>query len=230
MKENSFSKLGGNCSILVGILYVLIGITYLLLPAAQKGASLIDPVQFFPSYTQEPTILTFLYCEFALLAVFAIAAVFAISKKVQSINESWLRWTTNLAFLGYSVMAISYLRGLYLIPKISAAFEVGDASTKAAIVAPGVAGWNNLDPQGWLTFGCVGFWLLVVSLLVLRSDKLPKGLAYIGIVGALANWLVVAGQVAQIEKLISIAAGLGGVIAAPIWFIWMGVTLRQSSS
>ena len=230
MKENSFSKLGGNCSILVGVLYVLIGISYLLLPAAQKGASLIDPVQFFPSYAQEHTIMNFLYWEFVLCAVFAIGAVFAISKIVHSINESWVRWTSNLAFLGFSVMVISYLRGFYIIPKISAAFEAGDASTRAAIVAPGVAGWNNLDPQGWLMFGCVGLWLLVISLLVLRSDKLPKGLAYIGIVGAIANWLVVVGQVAQIEKLISIAAGLGGVIAGPIWFIWMGMILRRPNS
>lgn len=225
MKDNTLSKFGGACSILVGVSYVLIGITYPLVPAALKAGA--DPAQYFLSFAQNPTLPMLLYWEFALGAVLAIAAVPAISEVVRAANEGWVRWTSNLAYLGFAVTAITYFQGLARMPERAAAYLAGDASTKAAIAA---TGGFSLDPQGWLAFGGVGLWVLVVSLLALRSDALPKALAYIGIATAILYWFVVAGYVLQIETMVAIAAGLGGIIAAPIWYIWIGVTLRRASS
>lgn len=225
MRDNTLSKLGGTCSILAGVSYVLIGITYLLLPAAHRVGA--DPSQYFPSFAQNPTLSLLMYWEFAVGAVLAIAAVLAISEIVRPANEGWVRWTSNLAYLGFAVTAISYFRALAVQPRRAAAYVAGDASTQAAIAAS-VA--FNLDPQGWLRFGCVGLWVLVVSVLALRSDALPKALAYVGIAVTILYWFAVAGEVLQIELLTAIAAGLGGIIAAPIWYIWMGLTLRRAGS
>jgi hypothetical protein len=227
MKEKTLSKFGGTCSILVGVSYVLITITYLLLPAGQKVGA--PPAQYFPSFARNPTLAVLLYWELALGALFAIGAVKAISELVRQENEGWVNWTSNLAYLGFAVTAINFLRGLAIVPERAAAYMVGDASTKAVIAAIGT-GVVDLDPKAWFRFGVTGLWILVVNLLALRGGKLPKTLAYVGIAVAILYWFVVASYVLRIEMLTAIAAGLGGIIAGPVWYIWMGLILRRAGS
>ena len=66
----------------------------------------------------------------------------------------------------------------------------GDAAVKAALTVPGTLA--GLDPQGWLRWGSVGVWILVVSLSALRGNIWPKLLAYIGISSGIVYCLVVA--------------------------------------
>lgn len=226
MKEKSLATVGGTCSILVGISYILIGINYLRLPAVQRAGS--DPTQLLPSFAQNPAPLMLQFWVFAVGSLLAFAAVLAISETVRSTSEGWVRWTSNLAILGFAVTAIDFFRALSLQPARAAAFVAGDAATKTVI-----ASTNNLislDPQGWLGFGGVGLWVLIVSLLVLRGRALPRNLGYVGIAVAVLYWVVVAGLVYQRETLVAIAAGAGGIIAAPVWYIWMGLELRRAAS
>ncbi len=226
MKDNTLAKLGGTCSILVGISYIVVGITYVLLPIEQRpgGGS---ASKFLASFAQNPTTLIIEYWAFALGAVLALAAVLAISEHVRSANDGLVRWTSNLAIIGFAVTSINFFRLLALVPGRAAAFATGDAAMKATLAATQAD--LGLDPQGWLGFGGVGLWVLVVSLLALRGNALPKPHAYVGIAVAVAYWLVVAGYVLGAEMLIAIAAGLGGVILGPIWYIWAGLRLRQAS-
>jgi len=223
MKSNTLNQLGGFCSILLGISYVLIGVLYLLLPADQKAGD--DPAAFYTSVAQNPTLIRVYYLIFALGAVVALGAVPAISEGVRSVHEGWVRWTTNLAFLGFAVLAIDFFRTWAFQAFRAAVFVAGDASTRAAIEATD----QGLDPQGWLGFGAVGAWVLVVSLLALQGSIWPRTLSYLGIAVAILYWLVVVSFVFNIGILLSIVAGLGGVILAPIWYIWVGLRLRQAS-
>lgn len=209
---------------LLGVSYLVIGINYLLLPADQKAGSALD--SFLPSLAQNPTPLTIQYWAFALGAVVALAAVLAISEAVRPANEGWVRWTSHLAVLGFAVVAINNFRNLAFQLDRATAYVGGDAALKAAIE---VSGPFSLDPQGWLGFGAVGLWVLVVSWLALRAGRWPKPLAYVGIAVSVAYGLVVAGFVLNLELLIAIAAGLGGIILGPIWYIWLGWTLRRAS-
>ena len=52
MNNNTLGKLGGLCSILLGVSYVLVGALYLLLPADQKSAP--DDLAFYTSVAQAP--------------------------------------------------------------------------------------------------------------------------------------------------------------------------------
>jgi len=85
MKDNTLSKLGGNCSLLLGILYLLIGVTYLLLPADQKQTSATD--KFLLSFAQNPMTQMIQFWEFALSGLIGIAVVLAVSESVRSANE-----------------------------------------------------------------------------------------------------------------------------------------------
>ncbi|MBI3915005.1 MAG: DUF4386 domain-containing protein [Chloroflexi bacterium] len=225
MKDNSLNQLGGTCSILAGVSYVAVGVAYMLMPVEQRPGGNTGP--FLTSFAQNPTMLLLEYWAFAIGALVALGAVPAISDRVRSVSEGWVRWATNLAFVGFAVTAINFFRLLAILPNRAVAYYKGDSLEKLAIAMNQSA--LSLDPQGWLGFGAVGFWVLVVSVLTLRAGTLPKLLAYVGIGVAIAYMLVVAGYLFNADLLIAIAAGAGGIILGPIWYIWMGLRLRQGN-
>jgi hypothetical protein len=224
MKDNTLSKLGGNCSILLGISYLLIGVTYLLLPADQKQTSAVD--KFLLSFAQTPTTQMLQFWIFALSGLIGIAVVLAVSESVRSAQEGWVRWTSNLAVLGFAVVAVNNFRNIAFQPGRATAYMEGDAVTRTVIEWSGP---YSLDPQSWMGFGAVGLWVLVVSLLTLRAGTWPRSLSYVGVATAIAYWLIVVGSVLNQEALFTIAAAFGGIILAPIWYIWTGLKLRQAS-
>jgi hypothetical protein len=225
MEEKSVAKLGGVCSIIVGILYVMIGVTFLLVPAEQQGG-IDDIAMFLPSFHQNPIAMTLLYVEFALGAILAIAAVPAITGLVRAVNEGWARWTSNLAFLGFALVAIYYFQMIAIAPSQAAAFVAGDASTKAALVVP-----TGVDPQFLLRYGTIGLWILVVSILALKGKMLPTLLSVVGIVSAVLYWVLAINDALGVATVVRpILAIAGGVIAGPIWFIWIGIRLLKATS
>jgi uncharacterized protein DUF4386 len=222
---NSLRRLGGACAIVLGVSYVLVGITYFLVPDAQRPGMAIE--SFYPSYAANPLFARLLNWELALGALFAICAVLAIQDAVRSAAEGLARWTGNLAIIGFAVTAIDGFRALSLQPQIAAGYVAADNSAKAAIAATGV---TAIDPDGWLAFGAVGAWALATSVLILRTAAFPRVLGYVGIAVGILYGLVVAGNYLGIPQLIAVAAGLGGVVAAPIWFIGLGSTLLRGSA
>ena len=226
MENNTLSKLGGTCSILTGVTIVVTAVLYLLLPPEQQDACGC-PERFLVSMAQSPTLYIVEEGIFALSSLLAIAAVLGISENVRPIHEGWMRWTSNLAIIGQAVNTIEALHRMAFDPIKAAAYMKGDAAIKAALAVPGAI-QGLFDPQGWLRFGVVGLWVLVVSLLALRGSLWPKLLTYVGISGGIAYVLVVPGQAFQLQLLIAIVAGIGGVVLIPVWYIWLGLRLRKA--
>jgi len=228
MKDNTLSKLGGTCSILLAVSYIVIGITYLPSPPEQQQivGLYTNPGAFLESFAKDSTLLTVEFWAEALGVLLGIAAVLAISESVRSANEGWVHWTSALAIIGLAITAIDDFRFLALTPGRAAAYMRGDAAVKAALTVPGAL--EGLDPHHWLRLGAVGLWVLVVSLLALRGGTWPKPLAYVGVGTAIAYWLAVAGVVFQIPSALTIIAGVGAIILAPLWYIWLGLRLRKA--
>jgi len=222
--NNDLGKLGGMCSILAGALIPVSAIAYLLMPAAQQ--SWADPAAYLSSFADARTFALIEYSANVLTAILALAVVVAIPHKIRPVNEGWLRWTTVLGLVGYSVTALQYLRELALIPRMAEAFVVADATTRSATA--GNLYLVLLDPHGWITFGAIGTWLLAVNVLALPGTRWSRPLAYVGAVGGIAYWLIVAGTVLHVDALVTIAAS-AGVLVGPIWFVWMGLVLRKPS-
>lgn len=227
MAEKSIARLGGVASIAVGVLYLIIAITFLLVPAEQQGGSgTEDLLRFFPSFHVNPTPMMALYVEFLLCAVLAMAAVPAITALVRDVNEGLSSWTSNLALLGFALVAVYYVQMIAEAPSRTAAFMAGDSSTRAALAIP-----SGVDPQFLLRYGTTGLWIFIVSVLALKGSKLPKILAAIGILGAAMYWLLaVSDVVGMAATLHTIVAIVGGVVAGPIWFIWVGSRLLKSAT
>lgn len=180
MKDNTLSKLGGTCSILLGISYILVAVIYIVMPAEQKEAAGIPPGVFLESLAQKPALFIALSLALALGSLLGVAA----------------------------------------------AYVSGDATVKAALTVPGAL--THLDQEAWLRSGAVGLWILVISLLALRGGTWPKLLAYMGIFVTITYWLIVASNFLQIQSFTTIVAGIGLVVIAPAWYIWLGLRLRKA--
>jgi len=227
MKDDSLNKLGGLCSIVLGASYVLVGALYLLTPAEQQAVGAASMDAFFRSYAQSSTVITMFYWVLALGSVIALGALPAITESIRSVNEGWARWTSNVAYLGFAVTAIDFFRIIGLQPVRAAAYLEGDASVQAVLAAPTFGA--GLDVNAWLGFGGVGLWALVSSVLAMRSNLWPKPLTYVGVAVGVLYGLVVVSFVFDIPALLQFVSALGGVVAAPIWYIWVGLRLRKSA-
>ncbi len=163
-------------------------------------------------------------------AVFALAMIPAVSGTVQHLNEGWVRWTSTLATIAFAVVILDNYWSIVYTEARAQVYLTGTEAIRAALTVPGAAQW--IDVQGWLANGAVGLWLLVCSVLALRYQVWPRGLTYLGIIGAFIYFLVLASLVIPglvLSGAIVFVGGLGGIFA-PVWFTWMGIHLRQISS
>ena len=224
MSNNSKSKLGGICAIIVAVLYILIGITFLLIPADQKAAYNPDELaRYYASYNQSPGFTTLLWVEFALIALIAFPVVAGVYKMVRTVNETWAQWMSALACLGLAAVAIEYFRYMAIIPWRAEAFVAGGTAIRETL-----AGSNtSLDHHGWLRFGALGAWIIGVSIIALSGKKFPLILGILGIVVGILSSLVLLGNVLEIVTLVSITAVAGGIVLGPVWYVWIGVRLLR---
>ena len=221
MKDNSLFKVGGAASIAMGILGALVGITYVLLPADQRLG--VPAARILPSIAQGAMMLKTEFLEMALIGVLGLAVVPAVSELVRAGHEGWVRWMSNLAFLGFAVMAVSNTFTFGRLPGIAAAYVKGDPATQAALVPV----WrSSLDLHGFWGYGAVGLWILVLSLVALRGSGFPKGLAYVGLLAGVLNLLIPVGFLLKQPPLFLYDSILGGA-ASCVWFIWAGLVTRR---
>ena len=225
MKDTSLYKIGGIASILLGISYLVVGISGALLPSNLSGV----PNAQSPFMYYEANKIMLLTNWWALLigAVFVLAVIPAVSTTVQHLNEGWVRWTSTLATLAFAVVILDNYWSIVYTTARAHAYVTGTEAMRAALTVPGAPQW--IDVQGWLAYGAVGLWALVISVLALRGNTWPKGLAYLGIVGAFIYFLALATSV--IPDLVVSGAGTAtagiGAVFAPIWYSWMGIHLRR---
>ena len=189
--------LGGICSILVGFSYLVFGVATLLDPTR-------DSSTFWQTLLQAPTWFVVSRWSLTIGALLALAVVPAVARMLETPHVEWVTWLSKLAELGFFVTAL--------------------ASVQAISVEVRYA---DIDPQSWLTIGCVGVWVLGTNVVALQNGAWPKPLAYVGLVVAGMYGCALAGNAFGIPDLFTIAAGLGGIVLGPIWYIGIGLRLRR---
>jgi len=221
MKDNSLFRLGGTCAVLLGITGALVDLTYVLLPADQRLG--VPAARILPSIAEGARMLNLQFLELTLLGILGLAVVPAISEMLRSGHEGWVRWTSNLAFVGFAVTAVTSSFSFGRLPAVAAAYVAGDPSTQAALTPI----WRtSFDLHGLWGYAMVGLWVFVMSLVALRGGQFPKALAYLGIIVGLAYALIPVAFQFKIPVLFMVAAVPGG-IANTIWFIWAGLVTRR---
>ena len=228
MKDNSLYKLGGICAILLGVSYLVVGITGALIPPKLSGVP--DAQSPFMYWEENKVMVLTNWWALLLGAVFALAVIPVVSKTVQPLNEGWVRWTSTLATIAFAVVILDNYWSIVYTTARANAYAYGTEATRAALTVPGAPQW--IDVQGWLAYGAVGFWVLVISIVALRGNAWPQGLAYLGIVGSFLYFLALAASVIHDLVVSGAATALApiGAVFAPIWFTWMGIHLRRVAS
>ena len=222
MKKNNLFMVGGVFAILIGLTKIWSAIAYLIIPMDQRAT--VPGKIFLPAYAQNPGVINSLFWAEAIVGVFGLAVIPALAKILTTDeNEGWMKWTSSLATVGFAVTAIGYFLTLARLPGIASAFVKGDASVQAALA---VTWKSSPDLFGFWGYGAIGIWVLCVSLYILRTADFSKLFAYVGLLVAVLYIIVPIGTFFKIQPLLLTAAG-GGLIAAPVWYIWLGINLRR---
>jgi hypothetical protein len=220
MKNGTLARFGGLCSILLGIVAILVSAVYLLLPPEQRLG--VKAAVILPSVARGANLLLAQLWLLALEGVLGLVVVIALSRLVESLAEGWVRFTALLAVVGFAITAVGNVITIARLPGVAAAYVAGDAATKAALAPL----WRStLDPYGIFGYGAVGVWILVVSALALQSGKLPRGLAYVGLVYGVLLLLIPVALLTGATTTLLIVVVVLSAIAGPIWWIWSGLQL-----
>jgi hypothetical protein len=149
--------------------------------------------------------------------VLSTAVLAALYQRVREAEPGFALWGLLLAAIG--VLGSAIHGGFDLAVKIHPAFDV-----------PGVP--NEVDPRGLLTFGVTGLGLLILSWVIRRDNGLPGGL---GTLGMALGVLLVGIYVTRLYILdpnnlfLLGVAGVTGVVVHPVWFVWLGRSLRRGA-
>jgi hypothetical protein len=218
-------KLGGTCAILLGLSYLGISVSYLLQPEAVRMG--LDTGAFMTTFHQHWVLREIYYALFGFGALLAFAVIPGIGARVRPFSPAVVQWMGSVAYLGFVGVALGNLKALGAKPIMSQIYVDGDEVVRKIIevVDPFVV----LDPQGWLGRGCVGLWLVVISALALRHRALPQLLAAAGVLVGVCYWLTV--LIVWLKSMV-LSIWLAGVLGlvVPIWYIWLGITLRNDTT
>jgi hypothetical protein len=129
-----------------------------------------------------------------------------------------LLWASGLAFIGFALSSVSNLRSLQILPVVHGDHERSGEEAKIALARS--ISYIHLDPRGWFTFGGVGVWVAALSWYGLHTAALPLALVVIGIVLGLFFITVVVAGVFHKYAVFGVVAGAGGLVLAPVWFLW----------
>lgn len=220
--DNRMNRLGGTCAIAVGVSYLLVT-TFFVLDPTQLIHD--DKHALWTGLAEGGTARILYYWGYAIGAVFAFGAIPAIADLVRGRHEGWVRWTTGLAYLSFGVTAVETFRLVTATPLWAANYAGGDETVRTAIATTDLL--LRLDPATWLRFGVLGPWFLVVNILALRHGLLRRPLTYVGIALGVLTTTTALGVALNIGPMVLVSAVLGGAVAAPVWFIWVGLSLRR---
>ena len=225
MSENRTPNLGGNCAIAAAIAYIVVGITFFNLPQIQRGSSGRNQVtEYFTSVASDSFLLQLQYWSFSFAALMGLAVIIAANRKFRDLSEDFIDWASVVGLIGNGIMCTNFVRFVDIIPQRAQIFvEAGEQMQISMLGANPL----TLDPTGILGFGFVGFWFFVLNYFAKNSETFPNILAYIGMIGGILHIFVAIGNIIDQQILISIAAGLGGIVLGPIWLIWFGMTLKK---
>jgi hypothetical protein len=89
---------------------------------------------------------------------------------------------------------------------------------------------NPVDPRGLLTFGVAGISLFIVSSLIGRGGRLPRGLGYLGYLSAVLLVALYLGRLIVLDPAspaILAPALLNGFLIQPSFYLWLALALLR---
>jgi hypothetical protein len=224
MGDASVLRVGGLAALALAVATALAAIIYLLLPAEQRAV--VTAAEILPSVAAgAPLLMTEFYVG-ALTGVFGLALVPAVKRLVGPGDEGWLGWASALAYVGYAVTIVGFLLSAARLPGIAQAYAAGDEAVRAALQPL----WrSSIDQNALLTYGAVGVWIVVASVLGRRHGRIASRLSWLGIAAGVLAWLGPLGSLVKLPEAVVLFVALGGLLLV-VWYGWIGLTLLRGGA
>ena len=210
-------KAGGAAAIYLALAYI-VAMPYFLLVANYQGATTAaEKVALIVSnYSSMYAMYLITYVFFGItLAVLA----FALYDRLKDAAPSTMRVATAVGLLWAVALVTSGMVWDYGMTTIVALAKTDPAQAQLA--------WQAIEPVSSALGGAGGeilggLWVLLVSVVALKSGALPKLLGWFGIA------VGVVGLTSVVPPLHDAAIGFG--LLQIVWFVWVGVTLLMTKA
>ena len=222
-QDSSIQRVGAIASFGVAASYLGTGIFALLMPPELQGRLDISPHEFWMVLSRDPTAHLWFHWAWVSAGFFGLGAVPAISLMVWQMHRGVVLWSGLAALLGFATHARSHLMEVAWDRKIISLYERADPAFQQAVHV--VAGLALDIPDGVLTYGAIGVWIFVVSVLARRVDGFPPSFAYLGYAAGLSLLVGMVGYSLLIRSFLVFSIGVGGFVLVPAWFLWAGLLL-----
>jgi hypothetical protein len=216
-------QFGAKCSILAGLIFTVSGTAFFISQVGKFDWNSIQSIsQYINNHPNSLVLWKVVNIGAALASFLAIAGVLALSDLLKPTNEGLTRWTSLLAVIGYSILAVSNIADLYKIQRLAAGYATVEDAARSALEIIGI---GSLDPMLNLRFLTMGTWILSAGWLALKGRLLSKTLAIFAILAGLASLSYAFASFLDIQA-ITLIGGSMAVVFHPIWLIWVGLSLR----
>lgn len=224
MHKTSMARVGGVCSILGGAIFLASGVAFFFMAGRFDYSSIKSISDYFNAVPSVASLLTIVNLGAALASFLAIAGVQGVADQLRPAYEGLVRWTSTLAIIGYSVLAISDISDLYQMKRMALGYPQVASSAQSALE---VMGMGSLDPTLVLRYITIGPWFLAAGWTALRSGQLPRLLAGLGVVAGIASLLFVVVTFLDLQA-ITMVAIIATLVFHPVWLIWTGLELARA--
>ena len=197
---DAFARFAGSCAIVAGISGFLYTAFFAAFARGRAGAA-------------KPS--AFLLMATGLLAVPVAVGVY---ERLRHTDAGFALLGLAFGLLG---AAGSFVHGGY---DLAVLLKPGDGAPIAA---------SQVDPRGLLTFGASALALFVYARLILVGGLLPAALARVAVLLGVLLVVVYLGRLILLDPnrlVVKATALLSGLVVAPLWYLWLGVSLRGDRS
>lgn len=222
----TIARVGAVASYGVAASYFASAVFAVAMPPELQRPFGISPHEFWMTLSRQPTAHLCFHGAWIAVGLFGLGAVPAISLLVWRRHPGAILWSGVAALIGFATCARSHLMEVAWDLRIIPVYPGAEPAFQRAVHV--VAGLALDVPFGVLTYGAIGVWVLVVSALVLRVERLPPAFAYLGVATGLALASGVAAYSMQVRPLLVLSVGVGGFLLIPAWFAWAGVLLGSA--
>ena len=219
-RQLSHCKFGGYCAITAGLCYAILTIFAFLLPSSI--ATYIATEQYFADFKDVKYMFLALkfFHSLANLAMIGVVSVFMSLCRDE--NYGVVSWCTIIAIRGYAVGIFQNIQDASVIPHLATQYELGNAAIQESIISFGVS-----NPFLFIvSLGLPGIWFIVVSIIGLSNQNIPKLLVILGFLWGIGNIMTAIAHSLVILELIYLVA-FGAFIFAPLWGFMEGFYLLK---
>ena len=175
-----------------------------------------------PAFADGGTSLVWTWFATAWTYALLLVPILLLPAALRRSADAGLRAATFVGAVSVVLSLLGFLRWVFVVPPLAAAYVTGDPATQAAVAAA----WTAQHQFGGALLGehlgqlLVIGWSVTVSVVILRSRVLPRWVGWAGLVAS-GFYLLNQGDILATAVPGLPVRDLGGFIGSSLWAVWV---------